>query len=210
MRTRAILIDGDTARVPLSQGAMALVDVADAHDIGRWNWTLNSRKGGPFYAVRKEWDEARRRQRTVLLHRLITNAPDGMVVDHINGDGLDNRRANLRVTTQAVNQRNRYYHRDPTLSPRGAIAGSGLRGVYSVKDLFVARAMVSGRQLDIARGKDPQALAEERAWFCGHLRRDAAASDEELADVVREIVARESLTPSAALAVLRRASGVEP
>jgi len=40
-----------------------------------------------------------------LMHRVITNAPDGMVVDHKNGDGLDNRRVNLRVVSQADNCR---------------------------------------------------------------------------------------------------------
>lgn len=42
-----------------------------------------------------------------LLHRLITNAPKGLVVDHIDGNGLNNRRSNLRVVTQQKNLWNR-------------------------------------------------------------------------------------------------------
>lgn len=41
------------------------------------------------------------------LHRLITNAPDGSEVDHINGDTLDNRKVNLAVTDKFGNMQNR-------------------------------------------------------------------------------------------------------
>lgn len=41
------------------------------------------------------------------MHRLITGAPDGLTVDHINGNGLDNRQCNLRICTLAQNLANR-------------------------------------------------------------------------------------------------------
>jgi len=47
------------------------------------------------------------RKKTILMHRVLMNPPDGIEVDHINGDRLDNRRCNLRLCTHAENMRNR-------------------------------------------------------------------------------------------------------
>lgn len=41
------------------------------------------------------------------MHRILMGDPEGFVIDHINGDGLDNRRCNLRITTPSENSKNR-------------------------------------------------------------------------------------------------------
>lgn len=48
-----------------------------------------------------------RNSKNILLHRILLNAQEGDVVDHINGDTLDNRRENLRITTTSGNNKNR-------------------------------------------------------------------------------------------------------
>lgn len=110
-RRAAAPVPPEGARViPLSQGKFAVVDAADYAGVVRYSWYAapSPLRGTPpsqgesyiWYAVRKEGG------RTVRMHRVIMAAPRGMVVDHINHDGLDNRRSNLRVCTHRENIRN--------------------------------------------------------------------------------------------------------
>jgi hypothetical protein len=83
---------------------VALVDHADAEAIGAYTWHMSS-KG---YAQRSTLVGGK--HLTVFMHRqLLGLVPDdGVHVDHLNGDMLDNRRANLRVCTNAENGQNRH------------------------------------------------------------------------------------------------------
>jgi hypothetical protein len=82
---------------------VALVDEADAEAVGvyRWSMSCNGYAGRTMKVGGK--------QRTVFMHReLLGLAPGDPDVDHVNGDTLDNRRANLRVCTHAQNHQNRH------------------------------------------------------------------------------------------------------
>jgi len=89
--------------VPLSRGKFALVDKGDYVRVMRHSWYAAFSLQGEveaWYAVRKE------KGKTIRMHREIMGAACGLVVDHINHDGLDNRRCNLRVCTHRENVRN--------------------------------------------------------------------------------------------------------
>ncbi len=119
---RDIRVDGNTAYVPLTKGYEAIVDVADLHLVSGKLWCadVRHRKDGTVrtvYAVRVEADGEK--QRTILMHRVIAETPDGMETDHHDGNGLDNRRDNLRNATIAQNRQNAAISADNTTGFKG-------------------------------------------------------------------------------------------
>ena len=102
----------DTRTIPLTQGQVAIVDAADFERLSQWKWYAHLEHNG--YRAYRQTPRVEGRQRTQSMHRAIIDAPASMMVDHINHDPLDNRRANLRLCTRIENGRNR----------RGSQAGS--------------------------------------------------------------------------------------
>jgi len=86
-------------RIPLTRGKFALVDSADYYHLAKFQWFAEF-GGRTFYATRKQNGKA------VKMHRYIMFAPSHLVVDHIDRNGLNNTRANLRLCTAAQNMRN--------------------------------------------------------------------------------------------------------
>ena len=83
-------------RIPLTKGQFAIVDAEDYEKLAGYKWYAE-KKGRTFYAERT--DRGVRKNRNIPMHREILGAPKGKIVDHINHNGLDNRRANLRLVT---------------------------------------------------------------------------------------------------------------
>ena len=97
---RPIRVDGDLAYIPLTQGREAIIDAADVPLVRDMHWRVQKSN---HTAYAKATPASRK---SVLLHRLLIGALPGQIVDHANGDGLDNRRANIRLATYAENLRN--------------------------------------------------------------------------------------------------------
>ena len=84
-------------RIPLTQGKFALVDDEDFEELNKHKWCYSI-----GYAQRRI-----SKTRLLLMHRVILWAEKGQMVDHINMNGLDNRKNNLRLCTKAQNMMNR-------------------------------------------------------------------------------------------------------
>ena len=84
-------------RIPLGKGLHAYVDKEDYEQLNQWHWHVF----GGGYAARRE------KGKLILMHRQIMQPPKGKVVDHINANGFDNTRANLRNITPRQNTHNR-------------------------------------------------------------------------------------------------------
>lgn len=107
-RSPIIRIEGDLAFVSLSKGYEAIVDVADVALVSDRCWHALVRKRTVYARATTSVDG---RKCSASMHQVILPVQSGMVVDHINGNGLDNRRINLRGSTHSENSRNNVHRR---------------------------------------------------------------------------------------------------
>lgn len=116
--------------IKLTQNQVALVDDEDYECISRWKWYA-VKCGSKFYAVHVSCENGYHIRH--LMHRVVMGAHCGTQIDHINGDGLDNRKQNLRFCDNAENQHNRH------VSIRNT---SGFKGVSLIKKTKKWRAQI--------------------------------------------------------------------
>lgn len=131
-----------TIEIELTKGQVTIIDVVDA-DLAQFKW--NAQKSRNTYYPR--------RASGIMMHRVILGRKLGRELesteqcDHINGDGLDNRRANLRVATHAQNQRNR---------GRNKNSKSGYVGVRPRGEKWRASITVNGKSIELGTFDTPE------------------------------------------------------
>ncbi len=89
-------------RIPLTQGKYAIVDPQDYDRLTKYKWHVH-KAPHTFYAVRSLTNGKKQPRKNAQMHNLIIKIPTAMFIDHINHNGLDNRRANLRPATRTQN-----------------------------------------------------------------------------------------------------------
>lgn len=107
--------------IPLTKDRVAIVDDEDYESLAQHNWMCQeiTISNDLCYAVRKK------NRIHILMHRAILNCRPGECIDHINHDGLDNRRANLRRVTHRQNLWGRRPNRNGSSSYKGVRRTSG-------------------------------------------------------------------------------------
>jgi hypothetical protein len=105
--------------IELTQGKVALVDNGDFDELSKFKWYAHE-EGKTFYACRIIW--INKGKHTVLkMHRQIMQPLYEMDIDHIDGDGLNNQRENLRSCTHSQNLMNRLANRNNTSGFKGVV-----------------------------------------------------------------------------------------
>ncbi len=140
--------------IQLTLGKVALVDDEDYDRLNQLRWHANW-TGRKWYAHRGN--------KPICMHHLILDVDEGMEIDHRNGDGLDNRRQNLRVCTTQQNNFNRTVNKNNKL---------GIKGVswHSQTKKFRAQIMCSGERIyiggfDTAFSADVAYREAEKRYF---------------------------------------------
>jgi hypothetical protein len=128
-------------RIKLTQGKYTIVD-ADVYEwASNFKWHAANWKNG-FYATRAPKMVNGYRGSKIALHREIMKAVPGQMVDHINGDTLDNRRVNLRICDNTQNQRNSRLGKNNTSGYKGA-------GWHKIHKKWVGRIKVNNKLIHL-------------------------------------------------------------
>jgi len=146
-------------RIPLTRGKFAIVDPEDYDRLNRIKWHAQQ-SPHTWYAVHSLTNGKKEKRKNLQMHHLVIEIPPGMFCDHINHNGLDNRKANLRSATHTQNVWNRRKFRPHSRSK--------YKGVDWANDMkrWRARIRVNGKriylgsyknELDAARAYDSAA-----------------------------------------------------
>lgn len=110
-----LVIHGAYRTIELTQGKHTYVSLEDYEWVSQYSWraSRHSRPGRP----EKWYAKGNVNGKDVYMHRLIQGFPGGLVVDHIDGNGLNNTRGNLRSVTQKVNIDNSTFHKREFAEP---------------------------------------------------------------------------------------------
>jgi len=123
-------------RIKLTQNKYALVDDEDFNWLSQWKWCYDS----SGYAKRASYSTGR--HKTIYMHRELLEVEEGKEIDHINHNGLDNRRSNLRIVIPRQNKFNRKPNKEGASSYKGVF----LYKYRKTKNPWVAQIQIDGQR----------------------------------------------------------------
>jgi len=121
----------------LSNGDISIVDKSDYIKFSKMKWHVIKRK-------KQKHAYGKKNGKTIYLHREILNAKKGQIVDHINRNGLDNRKCNLRFANKAINANNTKYHENSAIKLKGVTVRKDRNKKYRATIVFEGKQIYLG------------------------------------------------------------------
>lgn len=103
-------------KIHLDKGGVCIIDSEDLELISGYSWHTNAYG----YAVAGLWNPDKKRNDIIFMHRIISRAKKGSIIDHVDGNQLNNQRSNLREATRKQNGQNRI---DPGKANKSGVVG---------------------------------------------------------------------------------------
>ena len=136
------MIHKDSVFMNLQSNHVVLIDPVDIQHVVKHHWWAD-KIGHTYYA------KAQVHKKSIYMHRVLMLPPKSKEVDHINGNGLDNRRCNLRVVTRRENNLNRHC----------SSGNTGIPGIHKVKGENQFMVTFDKKQIKA------RSLVEAQAWL---------------------------------------------
>jgi hypothetical protein len=137
--------------IKLTLGKFVMVDDADYDYLLQFKWYAKTFKTAHTYYAATNVKTDKNKQKTLLLHRIVMNTPKGTQVDHIDHNGLNCQKHNLRNCTLRQNSMNQKCH-----------SKSGYKGVYMNNKGILGQINVNGRKIHL--GLFTSYIAAARAY----------------------------------------------
>lgn len=144
-------------KIPLTQGQFALVSDRDYKELSKYKWY--ARRQRKTYYAKRHYKVVEGRPIHILMHTQIMGTPSGMDIDHRDGNGLNNQRRNLRVTTRSQNMMNKGKPSNNT---------SGFKGVslHKQKSKWQAEIVVNGKRIYLGIYSTPEIASKSYIKAC--------------------------------------------
>ena len=146
----------------------AKVDPADYKRLRKHEWLVKKTRNS-YYSLRIGPGKKAGRESQIYMHKEILKVPEGMVTDHINRDGMDNRRANLRAATHSQNMCNKRKRSGPTYSKYKGIHWHKLHRKWKAAITFEKKRIYLGsfeNEIDAAKVYDEAAKKYHGEFAC--------------------------------------------